>query len=354
MNMKKYWVIGIMSGTSLDGTDLALCHFTESEGRWTFEIKKAVTYPYPAEWEERLRNAHQYDGLSLALLHASYGHYLGSVARRFLQQLPVRPHLIASHGHTVFHQPSARMTLQIGSGAALAAETGLPVVCDFRTTDVAKGGQGAPLVPAGDRLLFGSYFYCLNLGGFANISFQQDDKRIAGDICPVNFVLNSLAARLGLSYDSGGNLARTGKMDANLFARLNALPFYHLQPPKSLGREWVEKNVTPLLNVDGLNDHDLLRTYTEHAAFQITRVLDQDPGHQMIVTGGGAYNTFLLERIRDLTHNPVFIPDELVIQYKEALIFAFLGVLRSRSQSNCLHSATGATGDSSGGAVYLP
>ncbi len=352
--MNTYWAIGVMSGTSLDGTDLALCHFTENEGRWTFEIKEAVTYPYPAEWTEHLRNAHTYDGLSLALLHTSYGHYLGSVVRKFLQQLSVRPHLIASHGHTVFHQPSARMTLQIGSGAALAAETGLPVVCDFRTTDVAKGGQGAPLVPAGDQLLFGSYFFCLNLGGFANISFQQDDKRIAGDICPVNFVLNSLAIRLGHPYDPDGDLARSGKINANLFTRLNALAFYHLQPPKSLGREWVEKNITPLFNDSGLTVHDLLRTYTEHAAFQITRVLDQDPGHPMIVTGGGAYNTFLMERIRDHTHNPVFIPDDLVIQYKEALIFAFLGVLRSRSQSNCLHSATGATEDSCGGAVYLP
>lgn len=343
-----------MSGTSLDGTDLALCYFTEDQGRWTFEIKEATTYPYPAEWTEHLRSAHTYDGLSLALLHTSYGHYLGGVVREFFQHLSVRPHLIASHGHTVFHQPSTRMTLQIGSGAALAAETGLPVVCDFRTTDVAKGGQGAPLVPAGDQLLFGSYFYCLNLGGFANISFQKDNKRIAGDICPVNFVLNSLATRLGHPYDHGGSLARSGKLDTNLFNQLNALAFYHLQPPKSLGREWVEQNITPLVNTSCLSVHDILRTYTEHAAFQISRMLDQDPGHHMIVTGGGAYNTFLIERIRACTNNPVVIPDDLVIQYKEALIFAFLGVLRLRNHVNCLHSATGASEDSCCGAVYLP
>jgi anhydro-N-acetylmuramic acid kinase len=246
------------------------------------------------------------------------------------------------------------MTLQIGSGAAIAAETGLPVVCDFRTTDVAKGGQGAPLVPAGDQLLFGSYFYCLNLGGFANISFQRDDKRIAGDICPVNFVLNSLANRLGHPCDPGGSLARSGTPDPNLFNELNALAFYHLQPPKSLGREWVEKNITPLLNTSGLSVHDLLRTYTEHTAFQISRMLDQDPGHTMIVTGGGAYNTFLIERIQASANNPVVIPDDPIIQYKEALIFAFLGVLRLRSHVNCLHSATGASEDSCGGAVYLP
>lgn len=343
-----------MSGTSLDGTDVALCHFTEDEGSWTYEIRAAVTYPYPEEWAEKLRKAHTCDGLSLALLHTTYGHYLGGIVRKFLRQHSISPHFVASHGHTVFHQPSSGMTLQIGCGAALAAETGLPVVCDFRTTDVAKGGQGAPLVPIGDRLLFGSYFYCLNLGGFANISYSHNNTRTAGDICPVNMVLNSLSTALGYAFDPGGSLARNGNLDKVLLRDLNALPFYRHQPPKSLGREWVEMNITPLLNQTHRPAQDLLRTYTEHAAFQISASMDHDPGHDVIVTGGGAYNTFLLERIRALTPNPVIIPDDLVIQYKEALVFAFLGVLRMRSQVNCLRSATGASEDSCGGAVYLP
>lgn len=352
--MNHYTAIGIMSGTSLDGTDIALCHFDEDDGHWTFQIHEAITFPYTEEWSQQLKEAHGYDGISLSLLNTSYGHYLGKVVQKFLKQVKARPDLVASHGHTVFHQPASRMTLQIGSGAALAAETGLPVVCDFRTMDVAKGGQGAPLVPIGDQHLFGSYFYCLNLGGFANISFRKEGLRIAGDVCPVNFVLNALASRLGHPYDPGGDLARSGKLDKDLLSALNALGYYDLQPPKSLGREWVEENIIPLFNSAGLSVNDLLRTYAEHVAFQISRMLDRNPGHEMIVTGGGVYNTYLMELIRSLTVNPVVLPDDTVIQYKEALIFAFLGVLRFRNQINCLRSATGAAGDSCGGAVYLP
>lgn len=343
-----------MSGTSLDGVDVALCRFRENKGSWSFTILEAITYPYPEEWCTRLKGAHHCDGLSLSLLHTAYGHYLGSIVQEFIRQVRIEPGIIASHGHTIFHQPEKGMTLQIGSGAAMAAETGIPVVCDFRTTDVAKGGQGAPLVPVGDQLLFGIYDYCLNLGGFANISFRKGDRRIAGDICPVNFVLNALASRLNHPYDPGGTLALLGKVDDSLLNTLNALDFYCHEFPKSLGREWVSSNISPLMDDSELPVTDLLRTFSEHVAFQISRVLDQNPEHKMIVTGGGVYNSFLLDCIRSRTVNPIIVPDDRIIQYKEALIFAFLGILRMRGEKNCLGSVTGAREDTCGGAVYMP
>ncbi len=352
--MMQYTAIGVMSGTSLDGVDVALCHFSENKHRWSFRITEALTFPYSGEWSSRLERAPDADGLTLSRLDTTYGHYLGTIVKDFIRQVGAEPILIASHGHTIFHQPESQLTLQIGSGAALAAEAGLPVVCDFRTTDVAKGGQGAPLVPAGDQLLFGSYYYCLNLGGFANISYRKRGKRIAGDICPVNYVLNALASKLGYPYDPGGIIAGSGKVDQELLDTLNALVYYNREFPKSLGREWVSEHITPRVDESRLPVTDLLRTYTEHASVQIARILDQDPRHRMIVTGGGAYNTFLLNLIRARTANPVVIPDDRIVQYKEALIFAFLGVLRLRGETNCLSSVTGARNDSCGGAVYLP
>ncbi|HNS18407.1 MAG TPA: anhydro-N-acetylmuramic acid kinase [Bacteroidales bacterium] len=352
--MNHYTAIGMMSGTSLDGVDVALCRFIENDGQWSFEILDALTYSYPEEWVNPLKGAHEFDALSLSLLHTSYGHYLGSLVKDFINRTQAEPVLIASHGHTIFHQPEKKMTLQIGSGAALAAETGIPVVCDFRTTDVAKGGQGAPLVPAGDQLLFGSYFYCLNLGGFANISFRKDGRRMAGDIVAVNFVLNALASKLGYPYDPGGTLARSGNLNEQLLDALNRLGFYDLAFPKSLGREWVSMNISPLVDHCDLPIADLMRTYTEHASVQISGILDQDVSHRIIATGGGVYNTFLLDLIRSRTVNPIVIPDDRTVQYKEALIFAFLGILRLREEKNCLSSVTGAGEDSCGGAVYLP
>jgi anhydro-N-acetylmuramic acid kinase len=244
------------------------------------------------------------------------------------------------------------MTLQIGSGAAIASETDLPVVCDFRSGDVALGGQGAPLVPIGDRLLFGSYPYCLNLGGFANISYESNGQRIAHDICAVNTVLNMLASTEGFTFDRNGMMARGGKLHAGLLDQLNSIGFYHQPPPKSLGKEWLQAMVLPLLDRSGLSVVDQLRTYTEHVAIQIQRVLDANPGHPVLVTGGGTFNTFLTERIQSLVPNPVVIPESMMVHFKEALVFAFLGVLRMRGEVNCLASATGASRDSVGGAVF--
>lgn len=283
-------------------------------------------------------------------LHNAYGRYIGLQAKCFLDQHRLSPVLIASHGHTVFHQPQKGMTFQAGNGACIAAETGITTVADFRTGDVALGGQGAPLVPVGDKLLFQDYAYCLNLGGFANISYDYGGERVAFDICPVNFVLNLLAQKMGEPFDDQGKLGRTGVVDESLLHRLNQLEFYAGSPPKSLGREWMESHFFPALFSGGISDRNKLRTVYEHIAIQIARSVPE-PG-KILVTGGGAFNTFLIERMRDHIHGEVSIPADELVMFKEAIIFAFLGLLRFRKEMNCLASVTGARKDSCTGVVY--
>jgi len=351
---RTYHVIGMMSGTSLDGTDLAYCTFTHDLAGWKFTLGPAETFPYPPEWESRLRDLPGRDAWNFFKTDVEYGHYIGRLIHGFIEKHRLSPGLITSHGHTVFHRPEIGVTCQIGSGAAIAAETRLPVVSDFRSLDVALGGQGAPLVPVGDRLLFGEYFYCLNLGGFANISFDDAGKRIAFDICPVNIILNSLAGRLGFPYDRNGEQARTGKLLTGLLGQLDGLEYYVKPPPKSLGREWLMDHFIPLLDQQATSTPvpDLLRTIVEHIARQLAAVI-RTREESILVTGGGAYNEFLLERIQALLpHNHLHRPASLLIDFKEALVFAFLGVLRMRNEANCLASVTGAGEDNVGGAFY--
>ncbi len=349
-------VIGLMSGTSLDGVDLAACDFWEESRGYQFSIRQAETIPYSPEWKSRLSNLFSATALEFARTHTEYGRYLGELVRIFASRHQLKPAVVASHGHTIFHQPQQHFTTQIGEGAALSAECDFPVVCDFRTGDVAHGGQGAPLVPIGDALLFGEYDFCLNLGGFSNISFEKNGQRVAFDICPVNIVLNELAQQLGFSFDENGNGAKKGELDPVLFSKLNALPFYRQEPPKSLGREWVETIFMPVLTASSAPIRTQLRTATEHMAFQIAAVLNdsQSEGKKMLVTGGGAFNAFLIDCIRKQTATTVIIPDEVIVNYKEALIFAFLGFLRMHGKENCLASVTGATKNVCSGAVYLP
>ncbi len=341
-----------MSGTSLDGFDMAYCVFREDEGRWSYEILAAETFPYPEAWKERWRGLENASAIEFVQADVDTGHYFGEITHKFHQRHDLKPDFIASHGQTIFHQPDNRVTAQIGRGAAIAAETGLPVVCDFRTVDVALGGQGAPLVPIGDQLLFREYDYCLNLGGFGNISFIQENQRIAFDCCPVNIVLNHLAERAGKPFDEGGIMASEGNILDDLLKKLEQLPYYLQKPPKSLGKEWVKENVFPLLN-PALSLTDLLRTYTEHIASQVARCTEFHPGEKMLVTGGGAFNSFLTGLISEKCPAEIVIPDPATINFKEALVFAFLGVLRWRNEINCLTSVTGALKDHCGGAIYL-
>ncbi|MDR1974247.1 MAG: anhydro-N-acetylmuramic acid kinase [Bacteroidales bacterium] len=341
--------IGVMSGTSLDGIDLAYCEFElQQNGKWKFEIKKHETIPYTEIWRKKLKNAPLLSGLDLSLLSVEYGHYTGQCIREFIRSNKLEPHFAAVHGHTVFHQPERKLTLQIGEGSAIAAQSGLPVITNFRTLDVALGGQGAPLVPIGDILLFSEYDYCLNLGGIANIS--SSSSRIAFDICPCNMALNFLAEQQGQDYDKDGEIARKGTVQPNLLAKMNALEYYDKKPPKSLGIEWFEKKFKPLLT-SGATTEDLLATTIEHIAIQIAA---NSSNGKMLITGGGALNKFLMERIEHQTSANVVPAPENIINYKEALIFAFLGVLRLQQQTNTLASVTGATKDSTGGSIYLP
>ncbi len=351
-NKNFYPVIGMMSGTSLDGLDIAACLFQESFSGWKYEIIVAETIDYSPEWDKKLRQSHTLSGEELTMLDRQYGVYLGQQVRRFLSKHGIIGGLVASHGHTVFHLPGKGCTLQIGHGAYIAAETGLPAVTDFRSTDIALSGQGAPLVPIGDKLLFGEYSFCLNLGGFANLSFDQNGERKAGDICPANIVLNYLASKHGHNFDKNGDHGRNGIINHELLNALNNLDFYNTPLPRSLGREWVDEYIFPLFRTfpDSTNNH--LRTFYEHIALQISRYIV--PNSIVLITGGGAFNVFILERLSFFTGAELYKPSDQLIKFKEALIFAFIGHLRFTNKTNCLKSVTGASRDSCCGALYLP
>ncbi len=342
-----------MSGTSLDGVDMALCRFNFNE-KWRYTICDWSTIEYSQELLDRLKSAFSSTGEELARLHSDLGRFFGKKARVFLQQIDKTADIIASHGHTIFHKPEAGYTFQIGNGAEIAVNAGITTVCDFRTSDVARGGQGAPLVPIGDRLLFGEYGACLNLGGFANISYDNEKgERIAYDICPVNFVLNRLSERMGVKFDWNGDIARAGNVDSGLLKVLNDNPYFKKNAPKSLGQEWVEENVFGYLKPE-FNTADLLRTYCEHVAIQLSDSFKEITGNDILVTGGGVLNSFLMELVREKTDCTIVIPELETVEMKEALIFAFLGVLRFCGEVNSLTSVTGASRDSINGAIYLP
>ena len=349
--MKEYKVIGLMSGTSLDGLDVCYAVFTHENEKWTYTIQAAETFPYSPKIKESLENAHLLSALDFILLSKQYGRFIGKMTNVFMEAYNCRPNFIASHGHTVFHQPEIQLTYQIGDGASIAATTLLPVICDFRNFDVALGGQGAPLVPIGDRLLFTDYDYCLNIGGFSNISFDENNTRIAYDICPANIVMNHYAQKKAKNYDNGGEMASAGKVCTQLLEKLNALEFYFKNHPKSLGREWVEKEFLPLTESFDISIEDKLSTICEHIAIQIANNCKTG---KLLITGGGAYNTHLINRIKQHSACELVIPDKLTIDFKEALIFAFLGVLYIERQNNCLASVTGSKLDSIGGAMYNP
>lgn len=347
--MESYNVIGIMSGTSLDGLDLCYATFTYSK-QWEYTIHKTHTLPYPSGIKVRLKQAMNSNGHELALIHNELGNFIGNAVRHFLKEkrIPAKQvNFIASHGHTIFHQPEKQLTLQIGNGANIAAITKLPVVCDFRSVDLVLNGHGAPLVPIGDHLLFSDYDSCVNLGGIANISYEKGKKRLAYDICPVNLVLNHLANQMDLEYDKGGEIARKGELDKTLLSKLNKLSYYQQPAPKSLGYEWVAAKIFPKLTGNPAN---LLHTFTEHAAQQIAKHLNG----KSLFTGGGTYNSYLMERIAHYADQKPRIPDPALIEFKEALIFGFLGVLRWKLEINVLKSVTGSIADHVGGCIYQP
>lgn len=361
--MNRYRVIGVMSGTSLDGLDLAYCEFyfpknNKQSAHLKYKIIRARTIKYNLKWKNRLSKAFYQDKTSISSLSVQYGKYIAKRVTEFIRESGYKTQFISSHGHTILHQPTEGVTIQIGDGNTIATLCKLPVICDFRSGDVALGGQGAPLVPIVDKLLFADYSFCLNLGGFANISFDNArKKRIAFDICPANIVLNYLAGKVGKEYDAGGNIASRGKLNFGLLKRLNTLNFYKIDSPKSLGREWVETEFLPVINAFRIPISDKLRTVIEHIVLQIARIVNQNisnPNQQLLITGGGVYNKFLIVRLCEMVKCNVLLPDDKTIQFKEAMAFAFLGVLKMREEINILKSVTGAKKDSVGGRIFLP
>ena len=350
--MKKVFrALGLMSGTSLDGLDIADCSFTSGPEGWNFQINKAETYKYSENWKVKLAGAQNLDAYSFTMLHKEYGEYIGKKVLDFLKGQTTEIDIIASHGHTVFHQPDKKLTWQIGDSNSIYAETGIKTISDFRSLDVALGGQGAPLVPVGDRLLFADYDFCLNLGGFSNITYSTNKKIYAFDASPANLGLNYLMNKMGKEFDENGETGRNGAVNQNLLEKLNLFPYYQLPPPKSLGREWMESEFIPVLEQNTISDIDKLRTIYEHIAVQIAKTIAFKEKGKLLATGGGAHNSFLIERIQSQTQHQVIVPDNKIIDFKEAMIFALLGVLRLQNKINCLCSVTGSSKDNSGGLV---
>lgn len=350
--MRDFKVIGLMSGSSLDGVDIAYVNFSHDNKRWFFQIVEAGNIPYSSYWKEQLSEAFNKSKEELADLDKEYGRYLGNITKRFIEKYELEPKLIASHGHTIFHRPEEGFTLQIGNGQEIANATGIMTINDFRSEDVSKGGQGAPLVPIGDRHLFAEFPICLNIGGIANVSYEMNGRRVAYDICMANQLLNYLANKLGYDYDNNGQFAKQGKVDKELFDILNDNAYYKQDAPKSLGREFFENVQHKIIDESSLSINDLLATATEHIAHQIVKSTDNLEKSKMLVTGGGAKNNFLIERICSLSKHEIVIPDVMITDFKEALIFAFLGVLKMEGKINVLSSVTGASSDSSSGKKY--
>jgi anhydro-N-acetylmuramic acid kinase len=353
MLKESYNVIGIMSGTSLDGVDLAHIHFTVNHQKWSYQILESETIPYTEDWLNKLRTAVDFSPKELQQLNRDYTSLLGHIIKDFISRNKIKNlDAVCSHGHTILHQPQNGLTLQIGNLKEIAEIVNQTVVCDFRVQDVKLGGQGAPLVPIGDRILFADYDYCLNLGGFSNISFEQDGKRVAFDISPVNTVLNFYANQLGLPYDDKGEIARSGETDIALLEELDNLSYYQKPYPKSLGFEFVKTIVLPLIESYDLPREDKMHTFIKHIAKQTAYALPERKG-KMLVTGGGAYNTFLLESMQNyLADMTIVVPDAKTLEFKEALIFGLLGVLKLRKEVNVLSSVTGAKKDHSSGVIF--
>jgi anhydro-N-acetylmuramic acid kinase len=367
-----YKVIGLMSGSSLDGLDIAYVHLEENAGKWMYEIHHADCYAYTEEWSKKLENATSLSALEYQLLHTAYGNFIGEQVRHFIEEknLHYQVQIIASHGHTTFHVPNKKMTAQLGDGAAIAAVTNIHVVTDLRSMDIALGGQGAPIIPIGEKLLLEGYDFFLNLGGIANISThipasgQSAEKDfIAFDICPANRILNMLANQAGKQFDKNGDMAASGSVNTSLLEKINNFDYYGMPYPKSLANDFGTKEIFPVIRHAGCATADALRTYVEHICIQIKNSVEKlitdlkvpSTGLKLLATGGGAHNIFLVERLKQLLkslHIELIIPESRLIDFKEALVIALIGALRWREENNVLASVTGASRNSIGGAVW--
>ena len=348
MSLKKYMTLGIMSGTSCDGLDMAFCEFWIDKKGWNYSLKKTITILYSRKWKKKLLNCNKIDSYKLQKLDLDFGNFIAKSIKNFIAKSKIKPTLISSHGHTVFHNPKDKISLQIGNGELIFSKVNIPVVYDFRQLDILMGGQGAPLVPFGEKSLFNNYDYCINIGGILNITHLNKNKTIAYDVCPANLVLNYLSRKLKLEYDKDGIKASKGKLIVELFSKLNALKYYKKKNPKSLDVIFVEKKIIPLLVKYKVED--MLFTYTEHIAYQLNNSLKKKNA-KILITGGGTFNKYLMQRIKLLNNlNSNFIvPTKNLINFKEALIFGFLGLLKFLNKKNVLKSVTGAKISTSSG-----
>ncbi|MGB3465354.1 MAG: anhydro-N-acetylmuramic acid kinase [Cyclobacteriaceae bacterium] len=348
--------IGVMSGTSLDGLDLVCCRFLEVKENIRFGILSARTIPFSSEWRERLVFDEHISGFDLKKLDLEFGTFIGDSINRFIEEENLQPDFIASHGHTWFHDPNVRMNYQLGDGSEIYNVTRIPVVNDFRSLDIRMKGQGAPLVPVGDELLFSQYDCCVNLGGIANISGKKDRMRTSFDVVPFNLVLNLLANRLDLPYDRDGLQASQGKNDPAFREALGSFAYFDQTPPKSLGIEWVKNEIYPVIKrFDQLSTQDLLCTYVAFCCEQLVNSIGFfDKCEKILITGGGAHNGYFISSLKELIGegSTIVVPGAEIVDFKEALIFAFLGKLRLENKVNCLKEVTGAASSVSGGIVY--
>lgn len=363
---KTYHAVGLMSGSSLDGLDVGYCRFEVSAPFQilSWQLLKADCLPFSPAWEKRLQETPLLGGAALAEASTAFGHYQGQLVNGFFEENNISPaniDLIASHGHTVFHEPSKGFTVQIGDGASLAALTGCTVVCDFRSSDIALGGQGAPLAPMADKMLYPGYDFYLNLGGIANLTCNAFGNFIAFDITGANQVLNALVNDIGLPFDENGGLATSGQLDERLFAQLNSFPFFKQPYPKSLSNQWVQGNPVKTCRESTGAIPDKLHTVCRHVAFQLEQTIKEvvekegfkKEKYRMLATGGGVFNGFLMKCIREeCTQATVLVPEINMIKFKEACLMALLGVMRLEGVPNCMSSVTGAERDTIGGAVY--
>ncbi len=344
-----------MSGSSLDGLDLAYCKFTFKENHWEYQIIQTETVSYSNYWKEKLTEARSLTSGELKQLHVSFGRYLGEVSHNFILRHEIdEPELIASHGHTVFHAPEKGFSFQLGRGDMIAKVTQIATVSDFRNDDIRQGGQGAPLVPIGDELLFSDYEACINIGGIANISFKKNNRRVGYDICAANQMLNALSMELGMVFDKNGDTASRGMVDEALLVKLEGDGYFNRKYPKSLSNQYVQKHFVKMVMEHRGSIPNKLATVVEHISKQIVHSLEGLPPGKMLITGGGAHNRFLINIIRNKTTHQIVVPDAVLVDNKEALIFAFMGVLRLKNKVNCLASVTGARHDSIAGIIDHP
>ena len=350
ININHLTIIGVMSGTSLDGLDIVKCHFFKGKN-WDYTIEKGITIKYSDFWKKTLRNLHLKEQKEISKINIEYGSFIGNEINKFISNNNSKIDLIASHGHTIFHEPEKKLTLQIGDGQTISNISKCTTVSNFRALDVSLNGQGAPLVPIGDLHLFSKYKYCLNIGGFANISIKKNNSIIAYDICPANIILNHISNKINFDFDIDGKISASGKIDSQFLKKLNQISFYKKTHPKSLSREWLEKNILSLDEINNKKPNDLLATFCEHIGYQIGNKLKEK---SVYITGGGAHNKFLISRIKNYSKSKIIIPDKLNVDYKEAMIFGFLGILKIKKENNCLKDVTGAIKDSCGGIIHNP